>query len=296
VAGQTVANLVIVPIGSNGAIGVYNNAGTTDAVVDLEGYFEPGTGSLGLFNPLSPARIADTRPNSGEPNAGQTLPPGGVVRVQVAGAGGVPASGVSAVVLNVTAANPTSSSFLTAYAGGTRPLASNLNFGPGQVVPNRVIVPVAADGSVDIYNNSGSVDVVVDVSGWFTDASTGGTGAHFIPTSPTRVVDTRPGSGQPQAGNTLGPGSTIAVSTAPARPPPSAVAVAANVTVVNGTVSSYLTAYPGGSTAPLASDLNWTVGEVVPNLVVTRLGSGVLNLYNNTGSVDVVVDVFGFWA
>jgi hypothetical protein len=299
VAGQTVANLVTVPIGGDGHVDVYNQSGNTDVVVDLEGYFVPGNGPSGLFNPLPPLRIADTRAGSGAPNAGQTLGAGDVRHVQVDGAGGVPSTGVQAVVLNVTATGPSASSYLTAYPGGAdRPLASNLNFTSRQVVPNRVIVPVvggSTPGTVDIYNLAGSVDVAVDVTGWFTDATAGGSGARFTPVDPTRVADTRPQSGQPLAGNTLGQDGSIAVSTTPAGPSPNAVAVAANVTVVDGTASSYLTVYPGAN-PPVASDLNWTAGEVVPNLVITGMTGNEVNVYNRFGSVDVVVDVFGFWS
>jgi hypothetical protein len=82
--------------------------------------------------------------------------------------GGVPATGAGAVALNVTATNPTSNSYLTVWpTGAGQPLASNLNFGSGQTVPNMVIVPVGADGQISIYNNAGRVDVIVDVLGWF---------------------------------------------------------------------------------------------------------------------------------
>jgi hypothetical protein len=72
------------------------------------------------------------------------------------------------VVLNVTATNPTASSYVTVYPDGTtRPVASNLNFTPGETIPNLVVVPVGADGEIDFYNNSGSVDLVADVAGYF---------------------------------------------------------------------------------------------------------------------------------
>jgi hypothetical protein len=298
VAHQTIANLVTVPIGNNGGVNVYNLAGTADAVVDLEGYFAPGPGPAGLYNPQRPARISDTRSGSGQPNAGQRLSAGSILHVQATGAGGVPGSGVSAVVLNVTAVGPTGSSFLTVFPEGNGlPLASNLNFTPGKVVPNRVIVPVGTGGKVDIYNQQGSVDVVVDAGGWFND-STGTTGFTFTPKPPIRVADTRRGSGQPLAGQTVGPRGTLTVPVVtPAGLPAGAMAVAANVTVANTSASSFLTVFPNGQPPPLASDLNWVAGQVVPNLAITQIGSGgALAVFNNSGSVDVIVDVFGFWS
>ena len=119
------------------------------------------------LNPLTPARILDTRNGTGGPVApvGQAQ----TRSVKVTGVGGVPASGVSAVVLNVTITNASKGSYLTLFpSDGSRPLASNLNFGPGQNVPNLVVVKVGADGNVKVYNDQGSVDVIFDVAGWYT--------------------------------------------------------------------------------------------------------------------------------
>ena len=88
--------------------------------------------------------------------------------MQVTGRGGVPAAGVSAVALNVTVTGPTALSFLTAWPhGNSRPLASNLNYTANQTVPNLVIVKVGAGGEVDLFNDVGATDVVVDVAGWY---------------------------------------------------------------------------------------------------------------------------------
>jgi hypothetical protein len=302
VAGQTVPNLVEVGLGSSGQVSVYNNSGSTDVVVDVEGYVGPSaTSGTGLYNPLTPTRITDTRSGSNQTNAGSTLGPGSTLNVKATGVGGVPSSGVSAVVLNVTVTNPTASSVLTVWpAGATMPTASNLNFVAGQTVPNRVIVPVGTGGQVSIYNYFGDVDVVVDVGGYFTDASnTSATGSQFTPTTPARITDTRSGSGQPNNGKTLGPGSslTVQVSGVGGVPTSGATAAVLNVTVTNPTAPSYLTVWPSGASQPTASDLNWVSGETVPNLVVVKLGpNGTVTIYNNSGNVDVVVDVSGWYS
>ena len=97
---------------------------------------------------------------------------GATFNLTVAGRGGVPATGAGAVALNVTATNPTASSYLTVWPTGKRqPNASNLNFVAGQTIPNMVIVPVGANGQISIYNNTGTVDVIVDVLGWFPTAT-----------------------------------------------------------------------------------------------------------------------------
>lgn len=297
VAGQTVANLVTVPVGADGTVGIYNLAGSTDVVVDLEGYFAPGAGTTGLYNALVPARVTDTRPGSGQVNAGNTPGPGGNILVPVRGLAGVPPTGVSAVVLNVTAANASAATYLTAFPGTTPlPTASNLNVLPGQVVPNRAIVAVGGDGMVDIHNLAGSTDVVVDVTGWFTDGSDpSSTGARFTPLAPTRIADTRAGSG---LGATLGAGATRSLSVSSLLGlPAGSVAVAANVTATDASKPAYLTVYPSSASRPMASDLNWVAGQQVPNLTVATLGpDGGLDVFNMAGSVDVIVDVFGYWS
>jgi hypothetical protein len=88
------------------------------------------------------------------------------LKVKITGTSGVPASGVGAVALNVTAFTPAGEGFITVYPCGTRPLASNLNFTAGQTVPNSVIAPVSADGEICFYSNI-NTHLFADVSGWF---------------------------------------------------------------------------------------------------------------------------------
>src|SRR5450631_288277 len=125
----------------------------------------------GGFTSLVPSRLVDTRTGLGAPKA--AVAPGGTVHLTVAGVGGVPNSGVSAVVLNVTVTAPTRAGFITVYGDGTtRPATSNLNFVAGQSVPNLVIAQVGAGGNVALYNGSaGTVHLVADVSGWFTNTN-----------------------------------------------------------------------------------------------------------------------------
>ncbi|EQD29128.1 hypothetical protein B1A_20867, partial [mine drainage metagenome] len=164
----TVANMVVVPLSASGAIDVLTSA-ATNVVVDVEGYFTTGTGSRG--ETISPSRICDTRPGSGEPYAGQTLGPGSTLELVVGGVAGVPDT-ATAVVLNVTVTDTTASGYLTVYpAGAPRPVASNLNWNPGTTLANMVVARIGSSGrvsgspTVDIYNDSGSTDVVVDVEG-----------------------------------------------------------------------------------------------------------------------------------
>jgi len=119
---------------------------------------------------LTPARILDTRNGTGGPTG--PVGPAATRSVTVLGVGGVPASGVGAVVLTVTVTNTTAPSFLTTWpAGATMPLASTLNWVAGQTAPNLDILGPGTAGQVSLYNNVGSTDAVADVSGWFNDGS-----------------------------------------------------------------------------------------------------------------------------
>ena len=165
VGGQTVPNLVIVKVGSNGQVSVRNNSGFTHVIFDIVGWYGGAAGGS-LFNALPPTRILDTRTGTG--GFFGKIGPNGSISVQVRGVGGVPATDVSAVILNTTATEPTAPSHLTVYpSDAALPLASNLNFVTGQTVPNLVMVKVGADGKVNIRNNSGSTHVIFDVVGYF---------------------------------------------------------------------------------------------------------------------------------
>ncbi len=164
VAGATVANMVVSKLGEGGAVCVFTNQGT-HLVVDVSGYFPLGSS----YHPLVPARLVETRP--GETTIdGQFLgaglrEAGEVTELTVTTRGGVPV-GASSVVLNVTVTGPTAAGFVTVYPCGIpTPLASNLNFEPGQTVANADIVKVGSDGKVCLFN-SNPTHLVVDVNGY----------------------------------------------------------------------------------------------------------------------------------
>ncbi|TMK89018.1 MAG: hypothetical protein E6G57_03710 [Actinobacteria bacterium] len=298
VAGETVPNMVVAKLGTGGQVDVYNSAGWTDVIFDVAGWYSDGSTSTGgTYGSLSPSRILDTRNGTGAP-AGP-LPGGQSLNLRATGVGGVPSSGVGAVVLNVTAVGPTAGSYLTVYPNGSAvPTASNLNFGPGQNVPNLVIAKVGSGGTVDVYNAVGLTDVVVDVAGWYSDGSTSSSATGLYgPVTPARILDTRSGTGG--YSHKVGAGQSISVQAAGVGGVPSTgvSAVVLNVTVTNPNDGSYLTAYPNGSSVPTASNLNFGPGQTVPNLVVVRVGSGgMVNIYNAAGSTDVIVDVAGWYS
>lgn len=297
--GETDANLVKVNVNNGGKISIYNQAGTVDVIVDVEGYWATQTTPNvdGLYNPIVPNRVLDTRIGQGAPAA--KVGPGQAIDVQVTGTGSgatnVPASGqVEAVALNLTAVNATAGSFVTAYpTGATRPFASSVNFLAGQTKPNRVIVMTGTGGKITLYNQAGSVDLIVDLSGWFTTAQVGAHGSVFVGQPPNRLLDTRTSGGPLGQNSTLNP----LVSGQAGVPNTNVRAVVLNVTAVAPTATSFLTIWPSGSPQPFASDLNFVPGQTVPNLVIVELGpDGKINIYNKAGNTHVVVDVMGWLA
>jgi len=170
VVGQTIANMVISKVGVDGKIAIFNNAGSTQVVVDIVGWFPLASD----YTPIVPQRFLDTRSCfgcvtvDGLPEGKGALSPKQKYELQITGRAGVPISGVGSVALNVTVDRSTASNYLSVYPFGTaRPTASNLNFVAGQTIANMVIVKLGAGGKITIYNNDGFTPVVVDVVGWF---------------------------------------------------------------------------------------------------------------------------------
>ncbi|MBW3650219.1 MAG: S8 family serine peptidase, partial [Actinobacteria bacterium] len=294
-AGKTVPNLVVAKVGTGGKVSLFNNSGSTHVIADVVGWYDDGNSTSGaLFSPLSPSRILDTRSGNGAPAA--KVGPGASVDLQVTGRGGVPTSGVSAVVVNVTVTEPTAGSHLTAWpTGSSRPLASNLNYTAGQTVPNLVVAKVGAGGKVSLFNNSGQTHVIADVVGWY-GAEGATTGPRYTSLVPARILDTRSGNGAPAAKVGAGASVDLQVTGRGGVPTSGVSAVVVNVTVTEPTAGSHLTAWPTGSSRPLASNLNYTAGQTVPNLVVAKVGAGgKVSLFNNSGQTHVIADVVGWY-
>lgn len=303
------ANLVIVALPASGDISIFNSAGTTQVVVDVEGYVAPvtttGQGSTVTFDP---ARICDTRVGQpSNPCTGRAPTSGGAFDVPVLGRGSIPSSGVEAVVVTITAIDPSAPGYLTAFpAGGSMPTSSVVNYAAGVTVANSAIIPVGANGDIALYASAGGPNVAIDAVGYVT-APDGSISSQLDTTStPVRICDTRAGnpsglSGTPLSqceGRTLGPNSSLTIEvTGLGGVPQGATAVVANLTVTNTTAASYLSAYGAGAAVPGTSDLNWLAGTTTSDLAVVPLGAnGDITLYNYAGSTAVVVDVLGYIA
>jgi len=295
VAGQTVPNLVKVKVGAGGQISLFNRNGSVDVLVDVVGYYRADP-EAARYTPIVPNRVVDTRADPayhvgplsrlGDHSDPRSLTVTG-------GSTGVPI-GASAIVANVTVVDPSAASHLDVWPDGSaHPNSSNLNYGPGQTVANLVVVKVSAGGKIDLVNQNGSVDVIVDIVGYFTvDPSASG----FVAVTPNRLADTRTDSHvgtQFRFGDHTDTRSFVVVG---GGIPADAKAIVVNVTAVNPSTASHLDVWPAGSAKPVGSNINYTAGQTVPNLVTVKIGpGGAINLQNQNGSTDVIIDIVGYY-
>jgi IPT/TIG domain len=323
--GKVIANLVTVTLGQGGAVNIYNALGTVNVLADVEGYFEPKASSVvaGEFHPIAPVRVCDTRSGSLTPPCKQhgAIGAGGALLVNVTGtgAGAIPGDGTAAAaVVNLTGVagtaatylslSPTNSNGQCPYSGSTAPKFSTINLSAGLVAANRVMAalgpstPGGHANSLCVYNAAGAINVIIDAGGWFGSTSAAG-GSQYQGIQPTRICDTRSG-GPGCAGSALGAKGVRLIVAAGQGGIPSgttAVAVIANLTAIAPTAATYLTMYPSNISLPLASDINLSAGEVLPNLTVVQLDpvsgadQGDVSLFNAAGSVNAVVDIEGWF-
>jgi sugar lactone lactonase YvrE len=228
---------------------------------------------------INPTRLVDTR------TAGATP------RVTVLG-GNVPSNAI-AVALNVTATEGTGPGFLTVWpcddpAG--QPSTSNLNFAAGQTVANAVVSKVGTNGQVCLASGGGSVKYIVDINGYVP------AGSPVVSINPKRIMDTRVGNPTDDPAvydvkGILAPAVTRTVPVSGRFGAPASGSVAINVTVTGATGPGYLTVWPCG-TKPLASNVNFSAGQTVPNLVTTTLSAGGAVCFETTNaSANVIADL-----
>lgn len=268
------------------------------------GVVSVGTG-LQYYPLPSPIRVLDTRAG-----ASACLTGGGSIRGGSSlgvhpgtTCAGIPAN-AQALVGNATVVNNLTNSpagYATLYpSGASLPLVSNLNYVAGSVVPNAFTVGVGGDGGFNIYAST-TIDFIVDLTGYYAPPGAGGLYFHSLP-SPVRLFDTRSGSAACNArGAPLVAGASLNLSAATGCTgvPASAQAIVGNATVVNSktvTPPGYATLYPGSSSLPNVSNLNYVSGQVVPNAFTVGVsgGTGSFNVYATTG-IDFVIDIAGYY-
>jgi len=243
-------------------------------------------GASTLLHTITPARLFDTRDGTGGVPVAKIVG-GHFLQFHMFGAGGLPTSGLGTVALNVTVTNPVGPGFITVYPCGMppNPLTSNVNFTTGQTVPNAVVAPVSAGGDVCFYTNT-TTDLLADVSAWTA------TGSDLHPLTPTRLFDTRDGTGGVPATKVASGTSLTFKVTGKANVPSTVGAVIMNVTVTEASAGGFLTVYPCGNPPnPLTSNVNYTAGQTVPNLVIAPVSAFGTVCFYAQGTTHVLADI-----
>ncbi len=270
--------------GWDGPTGLGTPNGTTAFTAPGAGPGVARSGSGG-FVAAGPTRVLDTRYGVGAPAS--RVGPGGSVLVTMPN---VPA-GATGVVFNLTATNMSSPTFVAAcpaaQAVSECARTSMVNASPGVNIANQVTVPIAADGKVRLYNDSGDVDLVADLAGYLT----GG----FVAAGPTRVLDTRYGTGAPAARVGARGWVTVSMPNVPA----GATGVVFNLTATNMSGPTFVSACPAAqavSECARTSMVNASPGVNIANQVTVPIAAdGKVRLYNDSGGVDLVADLAGYF-
>jgi GH25 family lysozyme M1 (1,4-beta-N-acetylmuramidase) len=239
-----------------------------------------GMSAPSRYVPVTPVRFVDTRLGLGAAKAPVTGP----LTVTVPAA--VPAD-ATGVVLNASVVDPTSSGYVRVAAAGTTPLATALNFTGGQSTTGLLVTPIdtVRQATVNVYG--GKAQIVLDVVGYYTAAA--GTGGHWVPLAPSRIVDSRTAIGGPS-----GPQAGDVTVTLPDTVPVDATGVVLNVSVVEPTRQGYLRVAPAG-TVPTTTALNYPAVQSATGLVLTQANARVVTVAMHGGAAQLVVDLIGYY-
>lgn len=251
----------------------------------------------GRFTPIPPSRLLDTAERTSQ-TQGRPIQRGVDTDVKVLGRGGVPSRGVSAVSLNVTVVSKGDPGYLSVWPTGQPvPTTSNINFGAHDTVAAASTVTVGSGGNIRFRSPvAGNLRVVIDVTGWWSTSSTGGSG--YVPlATPVRLRDTRADLNGRRPGRLRGPGTLDIACRGRHGVSNTATGVLINVTGVKPTGLIFLSAYPQGDpNGPKSSTLNVDAGQVRANMAAVELsGGGAVSIRLNQRECDVVVDLVGYF-
>ena len=245
------------------------------------------------YHPIAPIRVLDNRVGTGLSGKFSA----GVPRTfQITGLHGIPA-GATAITGNATVVNSSAASAI--YLGPApvaKPSTYTLSFNKAQIANRGVTVALSASGSLSVtyMASSGTTDLVLDVTGYFTPNTSGDT---YHPLAPARVLDTRKSiglagklvAGTPRTFTLWGHGGV----------PTTAKAITGNVTVVNSTSSWAVYIGPAPVAKPATSSINFTAGQIAGNSLTVALSSkGTLSatfMGSGGATTDLVFDVTGYY-
>jgi glucose/arabinose dehydrogenase len=240
----------------------------------------------GRYTPVQPYRLFDTRDPAKSPlGSGAPLMPGEVMAVDLSNQPGAPAA-KSAVLLNVTTDQPQAAGYVKAFPCGTEPYISTVNFDPGQTAANLAMVQLPPNNQV-CFTSFVPTHLIVDVSGWFAPAESGGVGYTTIP--PERVLDTRTTA-------PLQPMQEFRFSLAgKAGFPADATAALLNLTATNTAAPGYVRVYPCGEELDV-SNVNYAGGQTVANLASVKVAAGGDICFRSYAQADIVIDLAGWYS
>ncbi len=301
---QIVANSAIVKAGTDGGIDVFAST-DTDVIIDISGYYtdNPNVSNL-VYYPLAPCRVIDTRTEYRMP-PGPFGPP--TLNAREPRRFRFPASpycqvpeGAAAYSFTITVVPPGPLMFITAWpSGGPQPNVSSINSPTGRILANSVVLPVASDGSIDVYAYN-RTDFLVDINGYYAPDD-GVNGLLYFPVPQCRAADSTSSLLPSPFGGPICETRTsrsLAIPSSPACSsiPTNAKAFAVNVTALpNGAAMPFITAYPTGQDRPNASILNAFQGQIVTNSAIVPAGpNGSIDIYTYTRT-HVVVEISGYF-
>jgi hypothetical protein len=281
--GQTIANLVTVPLGAGGAVQLFS-FGATDLIADVQGYYvAASTSRAGRLQPLGPTRILDTR-------GGTPLGAGGELELNVAQLAGLVGDTDSAA-LKVTVTDAPAAGYWTVYPADTaRPDASNVNVErAGSTIANQVIVRLTG-GRIRIFSEVGG-HVIVDIVGSFTGASApDAADGLFVPVTPDRLLDTRSGFSRPNVRRTV----EVPVASRAGVPANGVAAVVVNATFTDA-APGFGSIWPARAYRPNASSINTsTPGQTIASHVITPVSAAGFAVYTSDGA-NMLLDISGWY-
>lgn len=280
-AGGTTTKTVLTRVGADGKVRLYTSA-RTDISADIVGWSPAG----GFISGGGPARVLDTRTGLAAPKA--RLAAGGTLKLPVTGKAGIPTTGASAVLLDVSATSPSAAGWITTWATGTtRPATPQVRLETGKPNTGLVLARIGTGGAVNLHS-SVQTDVMVDVVGWLP------TDADLVAVTPTRVLDSQTGLGITAGRVAAGKAPVVKIAGRAGVPAKGVRAAVVTVVAVSPTTAGYLTAYPSGTAEPAYASVKYAKGQTVTNTVVVPVGAdGAIRVYTG-GAAYVKVDVQGY--
>ncbi|WP_131735804.1 hypothetical protein [Actinomadura roseirufa] len=260
------------------------------------------TGGDSQFHTITPAVLADTRSGTGGvPTA--KVPPGGSITFQAAGTAGIPATGVSAIVTNVSVYAADAFGWINAYPSDQPTTISTLTYAAGETTNTEDFTRLTATGQITVKNNgSGTVDIAVSARGYFLDAASSNSGNEYYPLDSAFLYDTRAGKVTGSPAHSAAPipaNSSVTVDVAGQLeiPATGSTAVALNVAALNQKAQGALTVSPSDQTDTGLPVVNYNPNETDSSFVVAQLTATGKLVFHNKGTtpVDLAVSVRGYF-